>query len=159
MLKHCRPDILARGHLSLLHRYIMKPAILMCLLPYYTSTLYMYRYCQGATIRLPGGGLGFFWKKYSGSGFGKKKYSGLDHVWKKYLGSIHWKKNVCPLSMKRKCLPSIHEKKMSALYIHENKMLALYKWYYNGSRTNLICILILVLMEKCRQLNLNGTEQ
>ena len=26
------------------------------------------------------------------------------------------KKNVCPLSMKRKCLPSIHEKKMSALY-------------------------------------------
>ena len=54
-----------------------------------------------------GGGLGFFWKKYSGSGFGKKKYSGLDHVWKKYLGFIHWKK---------KCLPSIHEKKMSALY-------------------------------------------
>ena len=75
---------------------------------------------KGATIRLPGGGLGFFWKKYSGSGFGKKKYSGLDHVWKKYLGSIHWKKNVCPLSMKRKCLPSSHEKKMSALYIHEN---------------------------------------
>ena len=69
-----------------------------------------------------------------------KKYSGLDHVWKKYLGSIHWKKNVCPLSMKRKCLPSIHEKKMSALYIHENKMLALYKWYCHGSRTNLIFV-------------------
>ena len=93
---------------------------------------------KGATIRLPGGGLGFFWKKYSGPGFGKKKYSGLDHVWKKYLGPIHWKKNVCPLSMKRKCLPSIHEKKMSALYIHANKMSALYKWYYHGSRTNLI---------------------
>ena len=61
-------------------------------------------------------------------------------MWKKYLGSIHWKKIVCPLSMKRKCLPSIHEKKMSALYIHENKMLALYKWYYHGSRTNLIFV-------------------
>ena len=95
---------------------------------------------KGATIRLPGGGLGFFWKKYSGPGFGKKKNSGLDHVWKKYLGSIHWTKIVCPLSMKRKCLPSIHEKKMSALYIHENKMLALYKWYYHGSRTNLIFV-------------------
>ena len=87
-----------------------------------------------------GGGPGFFWKKYSGSGFGQKKYSGLDHVWTKYLGSIHWQKNVCSLSMKRKCLPSIHEKKMSALYIHANKMLALYKWYYHGSRTNLIFV-------------------
>ena len=114
----------------------------------HVRTLHVYGQCicmvkipyKGATIRFPGGGLGFFWKKYSGSGFGKKKYSGLDHVWKKYLGSIHWKKNVCPLSMKRKCLPSIHEKKMSALYIHENKMLALYKWYYHGSRTNLIFV-------------------
>ena len=77
------------------------------------------------------GGLGFFWKKYSGSGFGQKKYAGLDHVWKK----ISW---LYPL--KKKCLPSIHEKKMSALYIHENKMLALYKWYYHGSRTNLIFV-------------------
>ena len=38
------------------------------------------------------------------------------------------KKNICPLSMKRKCLPSIHEKKMSALCA----------WYYHGSRTDLV---------------------
>ena len=29
MLKHCRPDILARGHLSLLHRFIINRAITM----------------------------------------------------------------------------------------------------------------------------------
>ena len=87
-----------------------------------------------------GGAWFFFEKKILALVLAKKKNSGLDHVWKKYLGSIHWKKNVCPLSMKIKCLPYIHEKKMSALYIHENKMLALYKWYYHGSRKNVIFV-------------------
>ena len=89
-------------------------------------------YDKGATIRLPGRHGFFFWTKYSSPGFGQNKYSGLDHLWTKYFGSIHWKINVCPLSMKRKCLPSKHEYKMSALYTCT--------WYYHGSRTDLIFV-------------------
>ena len=80
---------------------------------------------KGATIKP----LHNFEEKKSGPGFGQKQLWPWPCV-DKYFGFIHLKKNVCPLSMKRKCLPSIHEKKMSALYA----------WCYHGSRTDLILV-------------------
>ena len=53
---------------------------------------------------------------------------------KKMSALYPWKENVCPLSMKRKCLPSIYMK------IKCWPSNGLYKWYYHGSRTNLIFV-------------------
>ena len=74
--------------------------------------------CKGATIRLPGGGLGFVGKIYSGSGFGQTKFWPWPCVKK-----ISW---LNPL--KKKCLPSIHEKEMSALYPWKENVCPQYTW-------------------------------
>ena len=112
---------------------------------------------KGATIRLPGGGeLGFFFRKnIPALALAMCEKNILAPSTDKKISALYpWKENVFPLYMKRKCMPSMHENKMSALYMSIYMILS---WIED--RFNIFYPYhVLVLMEKCRQLNLNCTE-